>query len=119
MQFLKVTALMTSRTSLTGWLRRRLTVCLCAFVFLPPDVVLQPGVRTVEEERPGQKEGSSEKEQVVSTSAQRCLKGRRYSNLSRLHEIGGKLHQIDSNAGHLPRIVGHQFANGLRAPLLI
>ena len=97
------------------------SVCIWAFAFLPlPQLAVLTCVESAEGERSCQEDGeSSEGERVVRSSAHRRLNDRRHSDPSRPHETDDQLHQIASNAGRQPAIVGHRLANGLCAPLLI
>ena len=96
------------------------SLCLCAFAVVPyPQFAVLTYAAPAEAESPSQEDPESSKKQlVVCRSARRNLNHRRDSHLGRSHDTGDPLHQIASYAGHLPAIVGHQLANGLRAPLL-
>ncbi|NOY29883.1 MAG: hypothetical protein GXP28_06795 [Planctomycetes bacterium] len=97
------------------------SLCLCAFVFLPlPQFAVLACAESAERECPCKESGeSSEKELVVCSSARRHLSPFRHRVPSRPRPTGDRLHQVASCAGRLPTIVGHQLAYGLRAPLLI
>ena len=97
------------------------SICLFTFAVLPiPEIFVLTLVEATEAESPSQEDRErSEEELVVCPSARRNLNHRRHSDLRRSHETRDRLDQIASDAGHLPAIVGHQLANGLRAPLLI
>ncbi len=108
--------------------KRRLTfsrlvsvsICLCAFGFLPlPQLAVLTWVESAERECPCQKDGERSEQEVVPRLSARRLDDRRHSDLSRPHETGDQFRQIASCTGRLPAIVGHQLANGLCAPLLI
>ena len=89
---------------------------LCAFLPLP-----HLGVLTLAESDEAKcpcQEGreSSEEGPFVWPSPHRHLN---YRCLNRSHKTVDRLHQIASYSGHLSAIVGHQLANGFRAPLLL
>ena len=97
------------------------SICLCAFAVLPfPQFALLTCAAPAEAESPSHEDReNSEEELVVRSSARRNLNHRDRSLLIRSHDTRIPLHQIAAYAGYLPMIVGHQLANGLRAPLLI
>ena len=104
------------------------SICLCAFAFLPlPQLAVMtwaesaPGECPCQEGKcPRQEDGKrSEEELVVWSSSRLRLKDLRHNDLRRLHKTGDRPHQIASCAGGLPARAGHQLANGLCAPLLI
>jgi hypothetical protein len=75
---------------------------------------------SAEKECPCEKDGEgSEEEVVVSSSARRRLNNLRHGNLRRRHESGDRPSLIASFVDRPPVVVGHQLANGLRAPLLV
>ena len=97
------------------------SICLCAVAVLPfPQFALLTCGATTEAESPSHDDRENlEEEQVVRPSARRNTKHRDHSLLSKSHDTRIPLRQIAAYAGYLPTIVGHQLANGLRAPLLI
>ncbi len=97
------------------------SISLCAFVALPlPQLNVPMWTESSEAECPfGEDREGSEEERIVCSSARRRLKHRRHIDLSRSNGTRDRLHQIASYAGHLPTIVGHQFANDLHAPLVV
>ncbi len=117
--------LMAFRARSATWLilsgLRSVSICLCAFAFLPfPQLVQLTWTESAERKCPsqGDRESSGE-ELVVWSSARRRLNDRRHSDLIRPPETGDRLCRIASCAGFPLAIVGHHLANGLGAPLLI
>lgn len=102
-------------------------VCLCAFTCLQvPQLSALIWAESVEIECPMEEDGEgSQKEQVVSASARRRLSKRfvhaswPHGNGIRAHRNSSLLRQTNSNGGRPQAIIGHQLANGLRAPLVI
>ena len=110
-----------STTRLTfSWLVS-VSICLCVLVAVPsPQLAVLTGGAPAEAEPPRQEGSESSKEKLgVCPAARRNANHRCGSHLGRSHDTRDLLHQIASYAGRLPAIVGHQLANGLRAPLLI
>ncbi len=110
-----------STTRLTFSRLVTVSICLCAFAFLPlPQFVGLTGTESAEGKCPGQEEReNSEEEQVDWSSARRRLNDRRHCDLSRSPETGDRLDHIAPIVGRALAMVGHQLANGLCAPLLI
>ncbi len=118
---LKMEALMKLRTRLAFSRLVSLLTCICGFAVLSlPQLTVLTLTESAHTEGPheGERENSV-KELVVCSSARGRLKHRRHGGLSLSDETRDRLHQIASYAAHRPTIVGHRFANGLRAPLLI
>jgi hypothetical protein len=93
------------------------SICLCGFMLLPvSQLPLLTWVELTEGECPEEGESSKE-ERVVCSSARRRLNDRRHSDLAPSRQAVGC--RIVSHVSCPSVIVGHQFANGLRAPLLI
>ncbi len=92
-------------------------VGLCALAFIPiPQLSLQTCADSAEGRFPCREDGgSSSKELVVSSTICRRANGRHRNNFSWPRSTGNQPFQIASQA---PTVVGHQLANGLRAPLL-
>lgn len=117
---------MALRVRSTTWLAfsqlASVSICLCTVVFSPLHQHAVPACAGSAEERcPCQEEDTdpSERELTVSSSACRRSNDPHHSGRSWAHETGHRLHQIVSHVGRLPATIGHQLANGLRAPLLV
>ena len=97
------------------------SICLCAFGFLPiPQLAVQVGTESAEGKCPGQEDRESSEEELIDrSSARRRLSDRKHSDLSRAHETGYRLPQVASYFDLRMAVVGHQLGNGLGAPLLI
>jgi len=97
------------------------TMSLCALAFLPlPQYAMLTLVETSEAECPVQEEGERSREElVVRSPARRRSNDRVRCGISRSRKAYVCFQQSNSCAVRLPAIVGHQLANGLRAPLLI
>ena len=109
-------------TARLSWLQLvSVSVCLCVFTFLP--VYHHDLVKCVEAAKGEcpchEQDESSEKELVVCSSTRHRLNSRARGDISRPRETHLRLHQDASCTGRRPAIVGHQFANGLCAPLQI
>ena len=92
------------------------SICLSAFAALPlPQFVVQTVGHGIESECPVE-EGreTAEEDVVLNVTVRRRLKTAR---ISRHYESAGMPRKSSSTARHISAIVGHQFANGLRAPL--
>ena len=98
------------------------SICFCVFAFLPPSqLIVGAWAESSQGECPHQEDGKKSEGKLVDwSSARSSLKDRRQRDLKRPISTGNRLYQIAASyAGGLPAIVGHQLANGLRAPLLI
>jgi hypothetical protein len=98
------------------------SVCLCAFTFLPlPQLAGTTWTESSEAEFPLEEEDgkSAEEELAVGSSARRRLNHRRGRNLSLPYETGNPRCHSTPSGSRLLAIVGHQLANGLGAPLLV
>jgi len=102
------------------------TMCFCALAFLPlPQHAVLALVETSEAECPPvQEEGERSKEElVVRSPARRRSNNRVHCGINRSRKAYVCFQQSNSQSNscavRLPAIVGHQIANGLRAPLLI
>ncbi len=95
-------------------------VSLCAFAILPlPQFVGMTCAESSETECPFEEDGESSEEELVVTSStrRRALNHRR--GTSPFHKISDQPRQADSYGSRPQAIIGHQLANGLRAPLVI
>lgn len=94
------------------------SICLIAFAALPlPQFVVLTMGHGIDAECPVEEGVETAKEHfVVNVAVRRRSKTAR---ISRRYESAGMPPGFSSTARHIPAIVGHQFANGLRAPLLI
>ncbi|MCP4785364.1 MAG: hypothetical protein GY903_31065 [Fuerstiella sp.] len=102
--------------------RRLLSVSVCVFTFLPlPQLALPTWVaESTESECPCQEdEESSEERLAVATSERRLHAGGGRRGLNRPRETGGGLPRSNYLTDCSPAVVGHQLANGLRAPVRI
>jgi len=109
---------MTNRLTIARYVS--MSVCLCAFTFLPvPHLLGLSWVEAAEAESPCQKDREfSEKELAGDASARRQLNNRRHTSLDRPREVVDPWYGNAGSARRPRAIVGHQLANGLRAPLL-
>ncbi len=111
-----------SKTRLTLSRLGLLSICFCAVTFLP--LLQHTDLRcagSAERECPCQEdgEGTSEEQLAVwSSGVRRRLNHRQHGALKQLPPIGNRLRPVASSLGRFPAIIGHQLANGLRAPLL-
>lgn len=96
-------------------------ICLCAFVCAPvTQSSVLPWLESAETEVPlGEDQQVSEEELLARPRAGRSSVERRHSNLSHSPTTSGRQRGVACQAGHCQAIVGHQLANGLRAPLVI
>ncbi len=94
-------------------------VCVLSFLPLSQHAVLA-FADLAEAECPLQEEGESSQEELVAkSSARRRSNDQLPSSRNQPRKTYVCFRQQSSTAGLLPAIVGHQFANGLCAPLLI
>lgn len=109
-----------SKTLLSFALHFSVSICLCAVATLPlPQLSASNWTETCEAECPAHENGESfEEELVVAASARR--REQLHYRIGRLSRRPGRgLRRVISSVSQPRAIVGHQIANGLRAPLLI
>ncbi|MEO1984765.1 MAG: hypothetical protein ABGZ23_25065 [Fuerstiella sp.] len=110
------------RSKIRLTLRRFLSMSVCVFTFLAlPQLALPTWVaEAMESECPCQEdEESSEERLAVAASERRLHAGCGRRGLNRPRETGGCLRRSNYLVDCSPAVVGHQLANGLRAPVLI
>lgn len=95
-------------------------VSLCAFAVLPfSQLVGMAGAESAEAKCPFEEDGESSEEELVVTSSTRRRLSHHRRSASLFHKISDQLHQTASYGSRPQAIIGHQLANGLRAPLVI
>ena len=107
---------------LNGWQRAfmLLPICLCSIAGLPlPQFVTQIIPQAVESESPWEEKEETSEEVVAGSSVRRRVRTVGKTRLCRATNVAGVSRKISSCAGRLRAIVGHEFPNGLRAPLRI
>ena len=97
------------------------SIFLCLFALLQvPQVAAMACVESAKAECPCQENGEGSERELAVCSTPRCrLNDHRPSSFNSQNEADDRLYQIASKVNRIPAIVGHQFANGLGAPLLI
>ncbi len=96
-------------------------ICLCAVGFLaaPSMTVNACCVGFAEGECPCEENGEGAENEVIGCSlARHRLSEQRHRAHRQPHDTGDRPERIASGTTHLPATVGHQLANGVRAPLL-
>ena len=100
-----------------------ITIWTCLFTFTltsSPQLFLFGCVESTEIESPAEEDGESEKEELEGiSSARRKLKKRRSRVANRLNISRNRSLQLALNTSFFSTIIGHQFSNGLCAPLLV
>ncbi len=95
-------------------------VSLCAFSILPlPQLVGTTWAESSEAECPFEEDGESSEEELVVTASNRRRFRNHHRGVSLFHRTSDHSRQIDSYGSRPAAIIGHQLANGLRAPLVI
>jgi hypothetical protein len=97
------------------------SVSVCLFTFLSlPQLALQTWVESAEGERPSPEDEESSEERLAVASTDRRWDAEDVCNgQSRHHQTPGRLRRSRLHVGGLLAIVGHELANGLRAPVRI
>lgn len=97
------------------------SVCLCAFTFLPlPQLASPTWMDSSETESPLEEDVKNTGEELATVSStRRCLNNRRRSDLRQRCGAGECCHKTPLEISCVPTVVGHQFSNGLSAPFLI
>ena len=110
---------LTTRKSLTELIT--IWVCVCAFsLFSAPQFVVSSWAQLAQESAPVQEDSEDCKEErEVLSLARHRVKNRRHTFICRLQKLNKRPPQVSSFVRDYQAIIGHQFANGLCAPLLV
>ena len=108
----------TKRRDFSRW--GSVLICLCAFALLPlPQLACLASAESTEQCPCHEDLERCVKKLAVWPSARQRLREGQHSASGPAVKPGIQVVEVASNTGRLPVIVGHQLANGLRAPLLI